>query len=55
MIEHFGTQLEESYLGSIEEELMSLVDQGLLEMGVGQDGEVLFWATPLGEVTFNVA
>jgi hypothetical protein len=30
------------------DELLALVDQGFLHMGVGEDGECVFWPTDLG-------
>jgi hypothetical protein len=54
VVENFGAQLEESDLDKIEDELLAMVDQGLLSMGVSEGGEVLFWTTPVGEIVLNM-
>lgn len=53
MIDGFGTQVEGPSLEDIGDELMSLVRQGLLDVGMDQSGEVVFWKTEAGEDHFG--
>jgi hypothetical protein len=40
--------VEDRFTTAMKAELWDLVNQGLLEMGVTEEGEAIFWPTPRG-------
>jgi hypothetical protein len=46
--------LDDRARATVRGELSELVNEGLLNMGVNDEGETIFWATPLGETVLGM-